>query len=122
QLPSDPGEGPEVFQLHLPEEVHDYCGFNGHLSEIAVRRALAAFVLAAQKQAASQQGPEGKKPQDDLSWSPAHAAWFLKAVLFIGVGAGAWMVMRSGRVEGDPAKSEAEQPSVEDYLNWEPEP
>lgn len=123
QLPSDPGEGPEVSQFHLPEEVRDYCGLNGHLPEVVVRRALAAFVLAAQKQAGSGQGPEGKKAQDDSSWNPAHAALFLKAVLFVFVGAGTWLMLRSPRAEGDLPKGAGEHPGADDdYSSWEPEP
>lgn len=122
QLPADPGEGPELFQLYVPEDFDDYFGLNGHHPEMVVRRALAAFVSAARRQAPVQQRARGEKTQDDSAWSPARAALVLKAVLFIGVGAGTWILMRSGRVEPDTPRSEGEKASVEDYSSWEPEP
>src|SRR5690348_13059787 len=75
QLPLDPGEGPEVFQLYVPEHFDDYFGLNGHQPDVVVRRALAAFVSAAQRQAAAQQRGRGEKTQDDSSWNPARAAF-----------------------------------------------
>lgn len=119
QLPSDPGEGPEVFSFYLPDDHYDEFGLNGHSPDSVVRRALAAFVNAAQKQPSSQRSPG--EAQDD-PWTPARAASLLKLALFISVGAGTWLVMRSSRVEHELAESEGEEPGTEDYSSWEPAP
>jgi hypothetical protein len=119
QLPSDPGDGPEIFSFYLPDDLYDEFGLNGHSPDSAVRRALAAFVNAAQKQPSSQRSLG--ETQDD-PWSPARAASLLKLALFIGVGAGTWLVMRSGRVKQELPASEGEEPSAEDYSSWEPAP
>ena len=119
QLPSDPGDGPELFSFYLPDDLYDEFGLNGHSPDSVVRRTLAAFVNATQKRPPSQRAL-GEMQEDP--WSPARAAFLLKVVLFISVGAGTWLVMRSSRVEHELPATEGEELGTEDYSTWEPAP